>query len=285
MPSSLRRLGLACCLCAIILSTHNGCVSMATDRLAANLSSAMLNQTDPDIVRHGAPAYLLLLDSLIEESPDDPALLYAGARLYSAYAGGLVTDSERRKGLTQKALAYAGRGLCQRRPAICELASKPYGQFIEAVHRVDSEDMEGLYLYATSWAGWIEARSDDWNAVADLAKAEAMLQQVVLQDPGYERGRAQLYLGVIRSQIPPTLGGKPEIGRHHFEQAISYSSGEDLMAKLEFARHYARLVFDKTLHDRLLNEVIDADPVKPGLTLSNVMAQQQARALLEDDYF
>ncbi|MBT2969791.1 MAG: hypothetical protein B6D72_16690 [gamma proteobacterium symbiont of Ctena orbiculata] len=285
MPSSFSRLGLACCLCAIILSTHSGCVSMATDRLASNLSSAMLNQTDPEIVRHGAPAYLLLLDSLIEENPDDPTLLYAGARLYSAYAGGLVTDSERKKGLTQKALAYAGRGLCQRQPAICELAPKPYEQFFEAVQRVDSEDMEGLYLYATSWAGWIEARSDDWNAVADLAKAEAMLQHVVLQDPGYERGRAQLYLGVIRSQIPPTLGGKPEIGRQHFEQAISYSSGEDLMAKLEFARHYARLVFDKTLHDRLLNEVIDADPVKPGLTLSNVMAQQQARELLTDDYF
>ncbi|MES9992123.1 MAG: TRAP transporter TatT component family protein [Candidatus Thiodiazotropha sp.] len=258
---------------------------MATDRLAANLSNAMLNQTDPEIVRHGAPAYLLLLDSLIEESPEDATLLYTGARLYSAYAGGLVTDSERKLGLTQKALDYAGRGLCQHQPAICQLATKPYEQFIAAVHEVDSGDMEGLYLYATSWAGWIEARSDDWNAVADLAKAEAMLQHLISMDPGYEGGRAQLYLGVIRSQIPPALGGKPEIGRQHFEQAINFSSGDDLMVKLEFARHYARLVFDKTLHDRLLNEVIDADPVKPGLTLSNIMAQKQARALLEDDYF
>lgn len=70
---------------------------MATDRLAANLSNAMLNQTDPEIVRSGAPAYLLLLDSLIEEDPDDQSLLYAGARLYSAYAGGLVTDPNRQK--------------------------------------------------------------------------------------------------------------------------------------------------------------------------------------------
>ncbi|MCU7892066.1 MAG: TRAP transporter TatT component family protein [Candidatus Thiodiazotropha sp. (ex Ustalcina ferruginea)] len=268
-----------------LLLLSNGCVSMATDRLAANLSAAMLNQTDPEIVRHGAPAYLLLIDSLIEESPDDQGLLYAGAKLYSAYAGGLVTDLERQKSLSQKALDYAGRGLCQQQPEICKNAQQPFEKFVEALEEADTDDFEGLYLYGTSWAGWIQARKDDWNAVADLAKAEALLQRVISAKPGYEQGRAQLYLGVIRSQIPPALGGKPEIGRRHFEQAIEYSSGHDLIAKLEYARHYARLVFDKTLHDRMLNEVIQADPVQPGLTLSNIMAQQQARLLLQDDYF
>lgn len=271
--------------CLLTLSTLSGCVSMATDRLAANLSSAMLNQTDPEIVRHGAPAYLLLLDSLIEEDPNDQALLYAGAKLYSAYAGGLVTDPGRQKQLTQKALDYAGRGLCQTTPSICEKATEPFDQFKLAIDDVGDWDLQGLYLYATSWAGWIQARGDDWNAIANLAKAQAMLEHIVAIAPDYEQGRAQLYLGVIKSQIPPTLGGKPEIGRQHFEQALNYTAGDDLTVKLEYARHYARLVFDKTLHDRLLNEVIEADPIKPGLTLSNIMAQQQARQLLEDDYF
>ncbi len=272
-------------LCALVSSMNSGCVSMATDRLASNLSNAMLNQTDPDLVRQGAPAYLLLLDSLIEESPDDQQLLYAGAKLYSAYAGGLVTNPQRQKGLTQKALDYAGRGVCRTRPGICEKRSEPFDEFTAVIQATNAGDLQGLYLYATSWAGWIQARSDDWNAIADLAKAEVMLQRVVSIDPEYEKGRAQLYLGVIKSQIPPALGGKPEIGRQHFEQAMNYSAGEDLIVKLEFARHYARLVFDKTLHDRLLNEVIEADPVKPGLTLTNIMAQRQARQLLEDDYF
>jgi hypothetical protein len=270
---------------ALVLSLFNGCVSMATDRLAANLSQAMLNQSDPDIVRHGAPAYLLLLDSLIKEDPDDQNLLYAGAQLYSAYAGGLVTDPERRQGLTQKALDYAARGLCQSVPTICQAESGPFGQFERVIDEAGDEDLQGLYLYATSWAGWIQARGDDWNAIANLAKAQTMLEHVVSIAPGYERGRAQLYLGVIKSQIPPALGGKPEVGRHHFEQALKFSAGDDLIVKLEYARHYARLVFDKTLHDRLLNEIIEADPVKPGLTLSNVIARQQARELLEEDYF
>ena len=45
------------------------------------------------------------------------------------------------------------------------------------------------------------------------------------------------------------------------------------------------LTFDQPLHDRLLNEVLAADPAVPGLTLSNTLAQQQAKLLLNDDYF
>jgi hypothetical protein len=91
----------------------------------------------------------------------------------------------------------------------------------------------------------------------------------------------------MRSQLPPALGGKPELGRAQFEQAIAISNNRDLMAKVEYARNYARLVFDQELHDRLLNEVLQASPEEPGLTLSNVLAQQQARRLLDSskDYF
>lgn len=263
----------------------SACASLATDRLAANLSSAMLNQSDPEIVRSGAPAYLLLLDSFIEENPGDQGLLYAGARLYNAYAGGLVSEPARRRSLTDKALSYAGRGLCPRTPELCRTRTQPFEDFTTTLGKTDAAELEGVYLYAVSWAGWIQARSDDWNAIAELPRAQAMLSWVAERDPGHDNGRCQLYLGVIGSQVPPALGGNPEIGRRHFEAAIAYSKGLDLMAKVEYARHYARLVFDRTLHDRLLNEVLQADPVSPGLTLSNVMAQQQATQLLQDDYF
>jgi len=59
------------------------------------------------------------------------------------------------------------------------------------------------------------------------------------------------------------------------------------MAKVLYARHYARLVFDRPLHDRLLGEVMQADPYAPGLTLSNTLAQEEAQKLLgdADEYF
>jgi len=59
------------------------------------------------------------------------------------------------------------------------------------------------------------------------------------------------------------------------------------MVKVEYARRYARITYDRPLHDRLLREVLDADAVAPGLTLSNVLAKRQARELLAsaDSYF
>jgi tetratricopeptide (TPR) repeat protein len=253
--------------------------------MAGNLSMAMLNQSDPEIVRAGAPAYLLLIDSLIADEPNDPELLLAGARLYGAFAAGLVQESTRRLGLTAQALEYARRALCGENQELCEVLDLPYRDFAPALERVSGDDLPILYGYASAWLGWIEARSDDWNAVAALPKAEAMLQRIVELRPDFEHGRAQLYLGALLSLRPAALGGKPELARQHFEQAIRFSGGRDLMAKVEYARRYARLVFDQALHDRLLHEVVQADPVQPGLTLSNVIAQGQARALLLDDYF
>ena len=59
------------------------------------------------------------------------------------------------------------------------------------------------------------------------------------------------------------------------------------MARVLFAEQYGRLVFDRELHDRELNAVLEANPRIDGLTLINLVAQEQARALLEsgDDYF
>ena len=82
---------------------------------------------------------------------------------------------------------------------------------------------------------------------------------------------------------------KQVVGQVHacFERAVELSGGRNLMAKVLFAEYYARLVFDRPLHDRLLEEVVAADPEEPGLTLSNTLAQEQARQLLDDadDYF
>ena len=76
-------------------------------------------------------------------------------------------------------------------------------------------------------------------------------------------------------------------GRRHFERALELSEGKNLMVKVLYARHYARLVFDRELHDRLLREVLAAPAEAPGLTLINTLAQRQAKELLAGsaDYF
>ena len=93
-------------LLALVLA---GCASMAQRQLADNLGRAVLNQDDPATVRAGAPAFLLLLDGMLEGDPDNVDLLIAGARLNSAYAGVFVEDAERAGRLAKKAHGYAAR--------------------------------------------------------------------------------------------------------------------------------------------------------------------------------
>jgi len=260
---------------------------MASHRLAGRLGDAILNQDDPATVRAGAPAYLLLLDGLIEDSPDDPALLMAGARLYGAYAAAFVEDSQRAQRLSARARDYARRALCLSHAGVCAKDQGRYDEFAPVLTSLDRADVPLLYTYAAAWAGWIEARRGDWTAVADLPKVEAVMRRVVVLDEGFEGGRAHLYLGVMRTQLPPALGGRPEDGRAHFERAIALSHDRDLIAKVEFAERYARLMFNRALHDRLLGEVLQADPKEPSLTLSNILAQERARRLLDTsaEYF
>ena len=72
---------IVCIGACLLLSGCASLMSSAASGLADNLSAAVLNQNDPETVRDGAPAYLLLLDSFLEGSPDDPALLEAAAKL------------------------------------------------------------------------------------------------------------------------------------------------------------------------------------------------------------
>ncbi|HPF74815.1 MAG: hypothetical protein H7A20_13335 [Rhodanobacteraceae bacterium] len=284
-----RQLKLGFCL-AVATTLLGGCaglVSKATDRMATNLGNAVLNQDDPATVRDGLPAYLLLLDGLLEGSPDSPALLASSSRMYSSYAGSFVHDNIRAKRLSKKALDRAWKALCIKPGEVCALKDLGFEEFADAAARLDDGQIEGAYLLGSAWATYIQARRDDWVAIADIPKVDSLLQRVAARRPDIDHGMAWVYLGVLNSLRPAAVGGEPEKGRAAFERAVDLSDGRNLMAKTLFAEFYARLVFDQELHDQLLNEVISADPDSPGLTLSNVLAQDRAKELLAGsaDYF
>jgi len=273
-----------------LLASLSGCalfVGQATQELAGDLTTAILNQDDPETVRDGAPAYLLMTDALIEGDPENAGLLLSGAQLYGAYASAFVKDEARRKRLALRALDYGQRALCLRRADLCAAAGEPFDAFVSALGDTGHSDLATLYGFGSAWAGWVQANSDDWRAVAEIPKITSLMERIVSLDDAYERGGPHLYLGVLATQRPATLGGQPERGRAHFERAIELSEGRDLMAKVLFADQYGRLVFDREIHDRLLGEVVEADPIAPGLTLTNTLAQARALELLAeaDDYF
>lgn len=252
-----------------------------------DLTGSILNQPDPGIVRDGAPAYLLLVDSLIARNPGNADHLLTGAKLYGAYAAAFVEDKNRARLLAARALEYSGRALCIVRPAACGLAEKEFADFVEMVREIDRRHVPEFFAFLESWLVWINVQEGDWSALAELPKIQAGFNHILLADETYNNGGAHLYLGILNSLRPPSMGGKPEKSRHHFERAIEISGGRDLMVKVEFARYYARLVYDRQLHDRLLREVLEFDGEAPGLVLKNALAKGHARELLNsaDDYF
>ena len=262
-------------------------LSSATSGLTDSLTSAVLDQNDPETVRQGAPAYLLMIDGLIADNPRNVDLLLAGANLYSSYAGTFVDDPNRAAKLAEKGRDYGWRALCRSDRRACDAWSAPYEEFEKVVADFGAKRVAVLYGSGAAWATWIQLNTDDWKAIADKARVDAMMQRVVALDESYSDGAAYLYLGILATLMPEAMGGKPEKGRADFERAIELSGGRNLMAKVLLARSYARLVFDRELHDRLCREVIDADPEAAGLTLVNIVAQEEAKELLEssEDYF
>lgn len=268
-------------------SVTSSLTNRLTSRLVGGLETAVLNQNDPETVRQGAPAFLLMLDGFLAEDPDNADLLLSAARLYSSYAAAFVDDPERARVLSKRARDYGWAGLCHHNRQTCGMWGKPYDEFEAIVDGLGSDDIEATFVAASAWATWIQANREDWSAIADKARVEKMMLQVVVHDEAYQRGAAHLYLGVLATLLPEAMGGKPEEGRRHFERAAQLSGDRDLMPKVLLASEYARLVFDRQLHDTLCREVLEADPVEPGLTLSNILAQNEAERLLADslDYF
>ncbi len=270
--------------------TLTGCASVAqraaTD-LAADLERGIFNHDDPATVADGLPAYLLLLDGLISSRPDNVGMLRAAASLYSAYAGNFVDDPERARRLSTRGFDYARRATCVDMKTLCAALDGQVDSFAEQVSAQPAESVAALYSLGTAWAGYVQANSEDWAAIAALPKAQALIERVVALDPDYQDGLPWAYLGVLNSLRPAGVGGQPELGRAAFEEAIARSRGANLMAKTLYAERYARLVFDRELHDRLVGEVLAADPRQTGFTLANTLAQARAKKLRDaaDDYF
>ncbi len=262
-------------------------VSSAAGKFADNLSAAVLNQSDPEIVRDGAPAYLLLLDSLLEGSPEDPALLSAAASLYATYGTVFADDPQRAAILTERARSYSTKAMCNSFKASCEWDGMLFEDYEQTLPDLTSKHADVVFSHGLSSLAYIRAHSADYSAIALLPYSEALFERYLQINDGSDDGTVYTYLGILNTLIPPALGGNPEKGREHFLRAIDESGGTDLSAKVEYASGYGRLLYERELHDRLLNEVLDADTVMPGATLLNVLAKQQAERLLEsaDDYF
>lgn len=275
---------------ALLLSLTSGCASLmssAATGLAENLSNAVLNQNDPETARAAIPAYMVLLDGILESNPDDPELLAAAATMYASYGAIFATNEVRASRLTTRARSYALRAMCETYAEACNWPALSYDDFVASVQGVKAKHADILYSYGFASLAFLRAHSADMRSLAELPEIEALFYHYIDIAGDDVTAATHTYMGIMLTLRPPALGGQPDKAREHFERAIELTNGRDLSAKVEFARGYAKLLYDRDLHDRLLSEVLAADPNEQGLTLSNILAQEDAAKLMEeaDDYF
>ena len=281
----MRLKGLALALAAIGLSGCGSLIQSATSGLTEQLGDAVLGHDDPELVREATPTLLILIDSLAGDDAG-PAVLGSAAQLYAAYGVVFVNDPERAHKLTERAYGYGRRALCAAHRAGCGVQELVFEEYEARIGAYPAAKAQALYDYLIGYLSWVQARGD-YEALARLPRLQVALNRLLDVAPADIRGRAHMYMGILQCLRPPSLGGEPEAGMRNFDEALRLTGRRDLSVLVEYARNCARLLYDRELHDRLLEEVLDAPADQPGLTLFNNLAKADARELLStaDDYF
>jgi hypothetical protein len=272
---------------AIALSGCSSLMSSAASGLSESVSASILNQDDPETAKAALPTFMVLIDGFIRDNPDDPDVLASGATLYASYGAIFADDEARASRLTTRARGYALRAMCESYSPACGWPDTNYDEFVATLDGIGPKQSEYLYTYGFASMAFLNAHSSDMNSLAELPQVEALFEHYMDISGDSVNVSVYSFMGTLLTLMPPALGGKPEKAREYFEKAIKLTDGKDLSAKVEYARRYAKMLYERELHDQLLNEVMAADPYQDGYTLSNVLAKEQAAVLLAeaDDYF
>jgi len=278
----------------LLISSQSACLYSKTVRvgtaalLLEDVATAAYKQSDLRVIREGMPAYLMLMDGMIEAWPANERLLIAAAQAYSSFASVFVGDQDKEYAqlLYGKARAYALRALAER--GFRDPVMSPFDDFEDAVKACSKKDVPYVFWAATCWASWIMANLDSMEAMAELPRVELMMRRALELDEEFYYGGPHLFMGIWFAARPAIAGGDLKKAKGHFLKALDLGEGKFLMAYIYYADNYARRALDKDLFVSTLNKVLEAPAdCLPELTLLNTVAKQKAKELLRnaDEYF
>jgi len=260
----------------------------ATAMLLEEVARSSYKQSDLRVIREGMPAYLMLMDGMIEAMPDNEQLLIAAAQAYSSFASAFVEDQDRdyAKFLFGKGRQYALKALEIR--GFKKPLEGSLDDFKEGLKGHGKKDVPYIFWSATCWANWINLNLDSMEAMAELPRVELMMKKVLEMDEGFYYGGPHLFMGIWFASRPKMAGGDLKKAQGHFLKALDLGHGKFLMAYFYYANHYARQTQDKDLFISTLQKVLQAPiDIAPELTLLNSVAKKKAKELMShvEEYF
>jgi len=256
--------------------------------MATQLSEGLMHQQDVELVRDGAPAFLLMLDAMAEGQADNTDILLAAADAQMAYATGFVDKSNKSRSqiMYLKAKNYGIQALSKNK-RFAKAMDGTQEEFEAALQTFKKKDAGALFTTASSWVMWIIASSDSPAALGEMPRVMAMMKRVQELDPNIRDGGVDMFYGLYYTVLPLGGGRDLEKAKAHFERSMEIAGPEYLLPRVTFAEFYARYAFDQELFETTLNEVLEAEPDTPEHTLMNAVAQKRAQTLLDktDDLF
>ncbi len=278
----------------VILIALTGCVS--SEKIIAQKAPILFRdvalsanrQSDITLVEQGTPAYLLLIDGMLQNSKQNRDLLLAAAQAYAGYAS-LLSDEEQDRAAyaSGKAKGYALQAL-ELTPPFQEVRGKPLEVFQERLNQTGKDQVPVLFWVGNIWGSWIATSTEGAEAMADLPWVEALMERVLQLDPGYYYGGPHLFAAILLAARPEPFGGNLKKAEEHFRKAQEYGRGKFLMTDVYFAEYYARKTLNRELFISTLKKVLETPAsIEPDLTLPNTLAQRKAKKLLAqvDEFF
>ena len=260
----------------------------ATATLLEEVARASYRQSDLRILREGMPAYLMLIDGMVQAVPDNEQLLISAAQSYSSFASLFVEDQDKEYAnlLYERGKQYALRSLEMR--GFKEPLQRPFDDFKEGLKRLGKKDVPYIFWAATCWVNWIRLNLDSIEAISELPRVESLMKRALELDEGFYYGGPHLFMGIWFASRPKIVGGDLKKAQEHFLKALDLGQGKFLMAYVYYANYYARKITDKDLFTSTLQKVLETPAeTSPDLVLLNTVAKKQAKELLSHvgEYF
>ena len=223
-------------------------------------------------------------EAYLAHDPNNGQVLGMLARGYYLLGNGHLTDEDAKLAAYDTGASFGERGMATNEAfrKCVEGGNKDY----KCLEHMGTDDLLPTY--------WVYANVGKWSAtkgftyiVKNKSKLKAIADWVHATDTHYFYGAGDRLLGTYYAKAPAAFGGDLSKSKKHFDQSLAIEPNY-LGTKVLMAQYYATKQQDRDLFQRLLEEVIAADPNSiPEIYAEQSLDQANAQRLLDqiDDLF
>lgn len=271
----------------LVLSGCSCLMRMGVNSMAGTfktMGASARRQQDTEVARLAFPSNLLMLDGMLDVSPNNKDLLGIACEAYCGYAMSFVEDKdpEEASKLYIKGRDYGLHALKAKNSGFRKALARGM-KFTEAVAYIRKKDVPQAFWTGNCWASWLNVNKRDPKALFELANIKAIMERVKELDDTYFYGGVHLFYATYYAGLPVIAGGGADKAEAEFSKALEISRGKLLLIRLFRAQYYDTLIKDEDEFVKDLKAVIDApEDILPEQALANEVAKNKARKLLKD---